>query len=129
VVQKGVLNGADWPDTVALPEHRLHAILFELVAKLDEVRERILVLRVGCHPLAVLSGRVNRVEGDRDLTLDVTPGGVQRLDGETTRVLCHMDLLGRGHELNAHYVFERNILNTPDEHPEVATIGHHVFYT
>jgi hypothetical protein len=24
--------------------------------------------------------------------------------------------------------FERNFVNTPDERPEVATIGHHVFY-
>ena len=24
--------------------------------------------------------------------------------------------------------FERNFVNTPDEHPEVATIGHNVFH-
>jgi hypothetical protein len=24
--------------------------------------------------------------------------------------------------------FERDFVNTPDEHPEVATIGHHMFY-
>src|ERR1019366_1763225 len=66
------------PAAVALLKRRLHSILFEVVAKLDEVWERILVIRVDGHPLTPLSSRVDGIEGDGDFAIDVAPEGVRR---------------------------------------------------
>src|SRR5208283_1992230 len=49
-----------------------------VIAKLDEIRERILVIGIDGHPLTPLRGRVDGIEGDGDFTLDVAPEGVRR---------------------------------------------------
>jgi hypothetical protein len=50
---------------------RLHPILLEVEAELEEVRERILIVRVDGHPLRALGGGVDRVEADSDFAFEV----------------------------------------------------------
>jgi hypothetical protein len=57
---------------------RLHPILLEVEAELEEVRERILIVRVDGHPLRALGGGVDRVEADSDFALKVVADCVQR---------------------------------------------------
>ena len=57
---------------------RLHPILLEVEAELEEVRERILIVRVDGHPLRTLGGGIDRVEADSDFALKVAADCVQR---------------------------------------------------
>ena len=50
---------------------RLHPILLEVEAELEEVRERILIVRVDGHPLRTLGGGIDRVEADSDFAFEV----------------------------------------------------------
>jgi len=64
--------------TSALLNRRTHTVLLEAVVKLDEICERIRVIRVDCDPLAALGGRVDGVKADRDFSFQVKPDGVWR---------------------------------------------------
>src|SRR5438552_16944847 len=66
------------PAAMALLERRLHAILLQVVAKLDQVRERVLVIGVESYPFAPLVGGIDRVEGDGDFSLDVAADRAER---------------------------------------------------
>jgi hypothetical protein len=57
----------------AILKSRLHSVLSEVEAKPQEVRERVLIVRVDGDPLAPLRGWVDGVEADGDLALDVAP--------------------------------------------------------
>ena len=64
----------EYPEVSApmtLLKSRLHPILLEVEAELEEVRERILIVRVDGHPLRALGGGVDRVEADGDFALEV----------------------------------------------------------
>jgi len=61
----------EMPAPMAFLKCRLHAILPEVKAKLQEVRKRILVVRVDGHPLRALGGRVDGVEADGDFAFEV----------------------------------------------------------
>ena len=56
----------------AILKGRLHPILREVAAKLQEVRERIRIIRVDGHPLRALGGRVDGVETDGDSAFEMT---------------------------------------------------------
>jgi hypothetical protein len=164
----------EMPAPMAILKSRLHPILPEVEAELEEIRKRILIVRVDGHPLRALGGGVDRVEADGDFALEVAadcvrcqaeplagflvlgtivimpgtfrvrPVGLEgvgppvdeeakvirhhtggrfetklphsllpevrwtapllHVGGEMIRVLCHMDRIGRGHELNDNYV-------------------------
>jgi hypothetical protein len=57
---------------------RLHPILPEVEAELQEIRERILIVRVDGHPLRAPGGGVDRVEADGDFAFKVATDCVQR---------------------------------------------------
>jgi hypothetical protein len=61
---------------MAILKSRLHPILPEVEAELEEVRERILIVRVNGHPLRALGGGVDRVETDGDFALQMATDGV-----------------------------------------------------
>ena len=66
--------GQEHPEMSApmtLLKSRLHPILPEVEAELEEIRERILIVRVDGHPLRALGGGVNRVEADSDFAFEV----------------------------------------------------------
>jgi len=64
--------------SMAILKSRLHPILLEALAKLDEISERILVVPVNCDPLAALGGRVDGVKADSDFPFEVAADCVQR---------------------------------------------------
>jgi hypothetical protein len=57
---------------------RLHPILPEVEAQLEEIGERILIVCVDGHPLRALGGRVDGAEADSDFALKVAADCVQR---------------------------------------------------
>jgi len=57
---------------------RLHPVLPEVVAELAEIRERILAVRIDCHPLRALGRRVDGVKADGDFAFEVASDCVQR---------------------------------------------------
>ena len=63
---------------MTLLKSRLHPILPEVEAELEEIRERILIVRVDGHPLRALGGRVDGVEADSDFAFEVAADCVQR---------------------------------------------------
>jgi len=50
---------------------RLHPILPEMEAELEEIRERILIVRVDGHRLRALGSRIDGVDADGDFALEV----------------------------------------------------------
>ena len=56
----------------AILKSRLHPVLPEVEAELEEIRNRILIVRVDGHPLRTLGGGVHGVEADGDITFEVT---------------------------------------------------------
>ena len=66
------------PAPTAILKCRLHPVLPEVVAQLEKIRERILIIRVDSHPLRALCGGVDGVETDSDFAFDVATDGVQR---------------------------------------------------
>jgi hypothetical protein len=56
---------------MAFLKSRLHPVLPEVEAELQEIRERILVVRVDGHPLRALGGGVDRVKADGDFAFEV----------------------------------------------------------
>jgi len=63
---------------MAFLKSRLHPVLLEVEAELEEVRERIFIVRVDSHPLRALGGGVDGVETDGDFTFEVAADCVQR---------------------------------------------------
>ena len=63
---------------VTLLKSRLHPILPEVEAELEEIHERILIVRVDGHPLRALGGGVDGVEADGDFAFEVAADCVQR---------------------------------------------------
>jgi hypothetical protein len=61
----------EMPAPMTLLKSRLHPILSEGEAELEEIRKRILIVRVDGHPLRALGGGVDRVEADGDFALEV----------------------------------------------------------
>jgi hypothetical protein len=57
---------------------RLHPILPEVEAELEEIQEGILTVRVDGHPLRALGGGVDGVEADSDFASEVAADCVQR---------------------------------------------------
>jgi hypothetical protein len=57
---------------------RLHPILPEVEAELEEIQEGILTVRVDGHPLRVLGSGVYRVKADGDFAFKVAADCVQR---------------------------------------------------
>jgi hypothetical protein len=62
---------------VTLLKSRLHPILPEVEAELEEIHERILIVRVDGHPLRALGGGVDGVEADGDFAFEVAADCVQ----------------------------------------------------
>ena len=72
--------GQEYPEMstpTASLKSRLHSILLEGKAELEEIRERILIVRVDSHPLRALGVGVDGVEADSDFALKVAADGVQ----------------------------------------------------
>jgi hypothetical protein len=67
----------EMPAPMALLKCRLHPVLLEVEAELEEIRERILIVRVDGHPLRALGGRLDRVEANGDFALKVGTDCVQ----------------------------------------------------
>jgi len=63
---------------MAFLKSRLHPILPEVETELEEIRERILIVRVDGHPLRALGGGVDGVEADSDFAFEVAADCVQR---------------------------------------------------
>ena len=63
---------------MTLLKSRLHPILPEVEAELQEIRKRILIVRVDGHPLRALGGGVDGVEADSDFAFEVAADCVQR---------------------------------------------------
>ncbi len=61
----------EMPAPMAILKSRLHPILPEVEAELEEIRKRILIVRVDGHPLRALGGGVDRVEADSDFAFEV----------------------------------------------------------
>jgi hypothetical protein len=57
---------------------RLHPILPEVEAELEEIRKRIPIVRVDGHPLRALGGGVDGVEADGDFPFEVAADSAQR---------------------------------------------------
>jgi hypothetical protein len=68
----------EMPSPMTLLNCRLHPILPEAEAELEEICERILIVRVYGHPLGALGGGIDRVEADSDFALEVAADCVQR---------------------------------------------------
>jgi hypothetical protein len=68
----------EMPAPMAFLKCRLHPILPEAEAELEETRECILVVCVDGHPLRALGGGVDGVEADGDFALKVAADCVQR---------------------------------------------------
>ena len=64
--------------TVTFLKSRLHPILPEVEAELQEIRERIFIVCVNGHPLRGLGGGVDGVETDGDFAFEVAADCVQR---------------------------------------------------
>jgi hypothetical protein len=64
--------------SMAFLKCRLHPILPEMEAELEEIRERILIVHVNGHPLRALGGGVDGVKADGDFALKVAADCVQR---------------------------------------------------
>ena len=62
--------------TSALLKRGIHSVLFQELAKLDEISERILVISVDCDPLAPLRGGVDGVKADGDFPFQMAADGV-----------------------------------------------------
>jgi hypothetical protein len=52
------------PAPIAILKSRLHSVLPEVETKFDKVCERVVVIRIDCHPLRALGGGVDGVEAD-----------------------------------------------------------------
>ena len=63
---------------MTLLKSRLHSILPEVEAELEEIRERILIVRVDGHPLRALGGGVDGVEANGNFAFEVAADCVQR---------------------------------------------------
>jgi hypothetical protein len=63
---------------MAFLKSRLHPVLLEMEAELEEIRERILMVRVDSHPLRALGGGVGRVKTEGDFALKVAADCVGR---------------------------------------------------
>ena len=57
---------------MAILKSRLYSVLPEVAAKLQEIRERIFIIRVDGHPLRALGGRVDGLETDGDSAFEMT---------------------------------------------------------
>jgi len=66
------------PAPMTVLKSRLHPILPEAKAELEEVRKSILIVRVDGHPLRALGGGVDGVQADSDLAFKVAADRVQR---------------------------------------------------
>src|SRR5271157_6115462 len=66
------------PATPAALKSRLHSVLAQVEAKLQEVRKGIRVVRVDGHPLRALGGGIDGVEADGDIAFEVAANCVQR---------------------------------------------------
>jgi hypothetical protein len=75
------------PTAAALLKRRIHSVLFQELAKLNEVCERILVISVDGDPLAALGGRVDGVKADGDFPFQVATYGVWRQAESLARCL------------------------------------------
>jgi hypothetical protein len=62
----------------AILKSRLHPILTKVEAKLQEVWDGILIIRVDGHPLGALGGGVDCVEADGDFALEVAADCIER---------------------------------------------------
>jgi hypothetical protein len=68
----------EMPAPMAVLKSRLHPILPQVEAELEQVRKRIFIVRVDGHPLRALGGGIDRVEADGDFAFEVAADCVQR---------------------------------------------------
>jgi hypothetical protein len=68
----------EMPAPMAVLKCRLHSVLPEVEAELEEVCERILIICVDGHPLRALCCRIDGVKADGDFAFEVTADCVQR---------------------------------------------------
>jgi hypothetical protein len=66
------------PAPIAILKSRLHSVLPEVETKFDKVCERVVVIRIDCHPLRALGGGVDGVEADGYFAFKVATDCVQR---------------------------------------------------
>jgi len=66
------------PTSTAILKSRLYSILPEVQAELEEILERILIVRVNGHPLRALGTGVDGVEADGDFAFEVAADDVWR---------------------------------------------------
>ena len=68
----------EMPTPMAFLKSRLHPILPEVEAELEEIRKGIFIVRVDGHPLRALGGGVDGVKADSDFAFQVAADCVQR---------------------------------------------------
>ena len=64
--------------TAGFFERRLNSILTQLPLQLQKILQRILVVSVNCHPLGALRLRIQSVEANGELTVQMLANGLER---------------------------------------------------
>jgi hypothetical protein len=107
--------------TAALLERSMHVVPAKVIVQLQQVFERVLIVRVNCHPLRTLGRGVDGIEGNRHMTFKMPFQGLvsqaQRLAGAFGR--GPVVVIAAGFRVRTHRL--KGIGPSTHKHPEIIT--------